>query len=54
MVPRRTAALLADIRAMSKPPELAAQQAELDRLGKDCRRVDIARHWQATHPFNLA
>ena len=46
-------------RLLGRPGRLVALQRFLDHVAKHdkvwvCRRVDIARHWQATHPFNAA
>jgi putative urate catabolism protein len=46
-------------RLLGRPGRLVALQRFLDHVAKHdkvwvCRRVDIARHWQATHPFNPA
>lgn len=43
-------------RLLGRPGRLVALQRFLDHVAKHdkvwvCRRVDIARHWQATHPF---
>ena len=44
-------------RLLGKPGRIAALQRFLDHIGRHpqvwvCRRIDLARHWQATHPFN--
>jgi allantoinase len=46
-------------RLLGRPGRLVALQRFLDHVTKHdkvwiCRRVDIARHWQATHPFKAA
>ena len=46
-------------RLLGRPGRLVALQQFLDHVAKHdkvwvCRRVDIARHWQATHPFKAA
>ena len=46
-------------RLLGRPGRLVALQRFLDHVAKHdkvwvCRRVDIARHWQATHPFKAA
>jgi putative urate catabolism protein len=46
-------------RLLGRPGRLVALQRFLDHVAKHdkvwvCRRVDIARHWQATHPYNPA
>jgi putative urate catabolism protein len=46
-------------RLLGRPGRLVALQRFLDHVAKHdkvwvCRRIDIARHWQATHPFNPA
>jgi peptidoglycan/xylan/chitin deacetylase (PgdA/CDA1 family) len=43
-------------RLLGRPGRFAAFQRFLDHVAQHeavwvCRRVDIARHWQATHPF---
>jgi len=43
-------------RLLGRPGRLVALQRFLDHVAKHdkvwvCRRVDIARHWQATHPY---
>jgi allantoinase len=44
-------------RLLGKPGRIASLQRFLDHIGAHdrvwvCRRVDIARHWKATHPFD--
>ncbi len=44
-------------RLLGRPGRIVALQRFLDHVAKHdkvwvCRRVDIARHWQAVHPFN--
>ena len=44
-------------RVLGKPGRIAALQRFLDHIGAYdrvwvCRRIDIARHWKALHPFN--
>jgi len=44
-------------RLLGRPGRMRALQRFLDHIEKHdrvwvCRRVDIARHWQATHPFD--
>jgi allantoinase len=46
-------------RLLGRPGRLVALQRFLDHVAKHdkvwvCRRIDIARHWQATHPFKAA
>ena len=46
-------------RLLGRPGRLVALQRFLDHVANHdkvwvCRRVDIARHWQATHPFKAA
>jgi putative urate catabolism protein len=46
-------------RLLGRPGRLVALQRFLDHVAQHdkvwvCRRVDIARHWQATHPYNPA
>ena len=46
-------------RLLGRPGRLVALQRFLDHVAKHdkvwiCRRVDIARHWQATHPLKAA
>ena len=46
-------------RLLGRPGRLVALQRFLDHVAKHdkvwvCRRVDIARHWQAAHPYNPA
>jgi putative urate catabolism protein len=46
-------------RLLGRPGRLVALQRFLDHVAKHdkvwiCRRVDIARHWQTTHPFKAA
>ena len=46
-------------RLLGRPGRLVALQRFLDHVAKHdkvwvCRRVDIARYWQATHPFKAA
>jgi putative urate catabolism protein len=46
-------------RLLGRPGRMVALQRFLDHVAKHdkvwvCRRVDIARHWQATHPYNPA
>jgi putative urate catabolism protein len=46
-------------RLLGRPGRLVALQRFLDHVAKHdkvwvCRRVEIARHWQATHPFKAA
>jgi allantoinase len=46
-------------RLLGRPGRLVALQRFLDHVAKHdkvwvCRRVDIARHWQAMHPFKAA
>ncbi|MEY3486629.1 MAG: hypothetical protein RL075_634 [Pseudomonadota bacterium] len=46
-------------RLLGRPGRLVALQRFLDHVAKHdkvwvCRRVDIARHWQVTHPYNPA
>jgi allantoinase len=46
-------------RLLGKPGRIAALQRFLDHIGAHdrvwvCRRIDIARHWRATHPFDAA
>jgi putative urate catabolism protein len=46
-------------RLLGRPGRLVALQRFLDHVAKHdkvwvCRRVDIAHHWQATHPFKAA
>ena len=43
-------------RLLGRPGRITALQRFLDHIGRHndvwvCRRVDIARHWKATHPF---
>ena len=43
-------------RLLGRPGRIVALQRFLDYIGQHqdvwvCRRIDIARHWQATHPF---
>jgi putative urate catabolism protein len=44
-------------RLLGKPGRIASLQRFLDHIGAHdrvwvCRRIDIARHWKATHPFD--
>ena len=44
-------------RLLGKPGRIASLQRFLDHIGAHdrvwvCRRIDIARHWRATHPFD--
>ncbi|MEQ1805290.1 MAG: allantoinase PuuE [Burkholderiaceae bacterium] len=46
-------------RILGKPGRIVALQRFLDHIGAHdrvwvCRRIDIARHWRATHPFDAA
>ena len=46
-------------RLLGRPGRMRALQRFLDHIEKHdrvwvCRRVDIARHWRATHPFDAA
>jgi len=46
-------------RLLGKPGRIGSLQRFLDHVQKHervwvCRRVDIARHWKATHPFDAA
>ncbi len=46
-------------RILGKPGRIGALQRFLDHIGAHdrvwvCRRIDIARHWRATHPFDAA
>jgi allantoinase len=46
-------------RLLGKPGRIGALQKFLDHIQSRervwiCRRIDIARHWQATHPFDAA
>jgi peptidoglycan/xylan/chitin deacetylase (PgdA/CDA1 family) len=46
-------------RLLGRPGRFAAFQRFLDYVAQHddvwvCRRVDIARHWQATHPHGAA
>ncbi len=46
-------------RVLGKPGRIVALQRFLDHIGAHdrvwvCRRIDIARHWRATHPFDAA
>ena len=46
-------------RVLGKPGRIGALQRFLDHIGAHdrvwvCRRIDIARHWRATHPFDAA
>ncbi len=46
-------------RLLGKPGRIASLQRFLDHIGRHsqvwvCRRIDIARHWQAVHPFDAA
>ncbi len=46
-------------RLLGKPGRIASLQRFLDHIaGHDrvwvCRRIDVARHWKATHPFEAA
>jgi allantoinase len=46
-------------RLLGKPGRIAALQRFLDHIGAHdrvwvCRRIDVARHWRATHPFDAA
>jgi allantoinase len=46
-------------RLLGKPGRIASLQRFLDHIGAHdrvwvCRRIDIARHWRATHPFDAA
>jgi allantoinase len=46
-------------RLLGKPGRIGALQRFLDHIGAHdrvwvCRRIDIARHWRATHPFDAA
>jgi peptidoglycan/xylan/chitin deacetylase (PgdA/CDA1 family) len=43
-------------RLLGRPGRITALQRFLDHIGQHdrvwvCRRIDIARHWRATHPF---
>ena len=43
-------------RLLGRPGRIVALQRFLDHIAKHervwvCRRIDIARHWRATHPF---
>jgi peptidoglycan/xylan/chitin deacetylase (PgdA/CDA1 family) len=43
-------------RLLGRPGRITALQHFLDHIARHdrvwvCRRVDIARHWKATHPF---
>ena len=44
-------------RLLGKPGRIGALQRFLDHIGRHervwvCRRIDLARHWKTTHPFN--
>ena len=44
-------------RLLGKPGRIVALQRFLDHIGAHdrvwvCRRIDVARHWRATHPFD--
>ncbi len=44
-------------RLLGRPGRLRALQRFLDHIGRHdrvwiCRRIDLARHWKATHPFD--
>ena len=44
-------------RLLGKPGRIAALQRFLDYIGRHdrvwvCRRIDLARHWRTTHPFD--
>jgi len=44
-------------RLLGKPGRIGALQRFLDHIARHdrvwvCRRIDLARHWKATHPFN--
>jgi peptidoglycan/xylan/chitin deacetylase (PgdA/CDA1 family) len=44
-------------RLLGKPGRIGALQRFLDHIQQHdhvwiCRRIDIARHWKAVHPFN--
>ena len=46
-------------RLLGRPGRFRALQRFLDHIERHadvwvCRRVDIARHWRATHPYQLA
>lgn len=46
-------------RLLGRPGRMRALQRFLDHVEKHervwiCRRIDIARHWRATHPFDAA
>jgi len=46
-------------RLLGRPGRIVALQRFLDHIAKHdrvwvCRRIDIARHWKATHPFKEA
>ena len=46
-------------RLLGRPGRIVALQRFLDHIAKHehvwvCRRIDIARHWKATHPFIAA
>jgi hypothetical protein len=46
-------------RLLGKPGRIGALQRFLDHVQSRpdvwiCRRIDIARHWRATHPFDAA
>jgi allantoinase len=46
-------------RLLGKPGRIGSLQRFLDHMQAHervwvCRRIDIARHWQATHPFDAA
>ncbi|NBT54558.1 MAG: allantoinase, partial [Betaproteobacteria bacterium] len=43
-------------RLLGRPGRITALQRFLDHIGQHdrvwvCRRIDIAKHWRATHPF---
>ena len=43
-------------RLLGRPGRITALQRFLDYIGQHdkvwvCRRIDIARHWQAIHPY---
>ena len=45
-------------RILGRPGRMRALQRFLDHIGRHdrvwvCRRIDIARHWQQAHPFNI-
>jgi peptidoglycan/xylan/chitin deacetylase (PgdA/CDA1 family) len=46
-------------RLLGKPGRIGALQRFLDHVGRHeqvwvCRRIDVARHWKAVHPFDAA